>query len=172
MNKTILILSLVACQAFAGSTVKNFRELYESLLTSIGMEKSDNVNKAFTKVKEQLPQWGLISEVNSSSLMATMALGSTACEELILSDSKLGSEKRWIHKQIDFSKDGKQLLSAPGNSVFEEYANIFWQRSLTPFEQTHFTQMTAELNSQSSDLKDTLLQLCTVVVSSPDFYIL
>ena len=171
MKRLLFLLVIILGQAHGGIAIKNFREFYESLQVSTGIGASQNFVKAFTAVKEQLPQSGLPSEMNASAQMGMLALSSTACDEMITSDSKLDVDKRWVHRQIDFSKTADQLLMEPANSVFEEYAGIFWQRNPTVGEKSFYQEMVKELLANPSDLKESLLLLCTIAATGPDFFI-
>ncbi len=103
--------------------------------------------------------------------MAILAMASTACHELIRSDSQIATERRWVHRKINFNDGVNQLLTETPNFVFQEYAEIFWQRDVLPNEIKLLQKMVGETMDNPSDILEGLLMVCTTMASAPDFFV-
>lgn len=154
--------------------IKNFRELPLSLEAVTGTSYKGTEIRSFHQARAtQFPQYGQLSELGSTFLMAELSYSALFCEAMVVKDSKLSPDKRYAHKNIDFTKGHKQLTSSLQQELIEDYAGMFWGRSLDADEVTILNQLVDDLKAEHPDtaesLRVILIQVCAVYGSSFDF---
>src|ERR1700722_13917385 len=103
--KTLLILIglAVAQSAHAQLAVKNFREIFDSLQISTGVDPNDpNINAYYAQSYTRLPMTGAVGEVTSPGLLTLTALSGMFCSAMITNDAKLDPSQRRATQPVDF----------------------------------------------------------------------
>src|SRR3954471_1832956 len=73
-----------------GLAVKNFRQVFDSLVVSTGVSPSDSaINDFYSSSYSRLPMTGSVNEINSSGLLTMTALSGMFCNKMVATDSKL-----------------------------------------------------------------------------------
>jgi hypothetical protein len=162
---------------WADPNLKNFRQLNSSLSNVTGVSTADpDVATTFSSVRTRLPQTGAVEEMSSPMLMGMFSLAGIYCRKMINDDSTKPVPIRRVHHDVDFSPGMRRLTQDMRMSVIDEYANLFWQRSLSAEEtQLMYQAMDASTVNQSLSLPDRislLLTTCTIFGSSLEFMIL
>ena len=170
-----VILGLIACSMLAKAnevSIKDFRELYESLKTSMNLDPapSDALKTLYDSVYEILPPSGDVKEYNASMQWALTKLTAEFCRQRIKKDALLPSDARWLHKKVDFSHPPKAQTEMP--FTLNEYADVFWQRAVKPDEEKildDFAKGVANaLPDNSTSLVPYLASLCAIIGTSTD----
>lgn len=153
-------------------SIKNFREIYESLKVSTNLEPDAAAQsyQTYLKVFEILPTSGKVGEYGPSMQFAWVRLASEFCRERILKDAATSPASRWLHKKIDFSKSAG--LQSDLSFLFGEYADVFWQRAQTPDEESSLTQFwkntVTELGNTPESTIQALTAVCAVMGTTSD----
>jgi hypothetical protein len=168
---------LISLPSWADPNLKNFRQLNSSLSNVTGVSTADpEVLTTFSSVRTRLPQTGAIEEMSSPMLMGMFSLAGIYCRKMINDDSTKPVPIRRVHKDVDFSPGTRRLTQDMRMSVIDDYANLFWQRSLTPEEtRLMYEAMDTSTVNQALTLQDrisVLLTTCTIFGSSLEFMIL
>src|SRR5262249_42534089 len=95
------------CSPLADTTLKNFREIYESMALVTGINPGENLElrQLFEKVQQQLPAQGRPDELTAPMIRAAANLGAGFCDRMIQKDSaEADPSLRRAHKKVDFLK--------------------------------------------------------------------
>ncbi len=173
LMKTLLILiaAAIAQPAQAGLAVKNFREIFDSLQVSTGVDPNDpDINAYYTQSYTRLPMTGAVTEVSSPGLLTFTALSGLFCSKMIATDATLAAAQRRATGPVDFTKGPKSLTAAIQQTVIENYFGLFLSRSPSQAElqtlQQEFSDVTKELTNNATDTPTALSAVCTSVASS------
>lgn len=177
MKKLILFWALAHLSAFGQEVgLKNFREFYSSLqvVFDIDPASSSVISDTFSAVYQSLPSTGIYKEFNSSSHWAMYRLVAEFCRARVERDSQLAPEKRWLHRNINFSSSPTAQTDKL-NSLMEEYSGLLWARALTVEEKNLFNEHIAaevkEIGGTVTALKPILVGLCLSMGTSAEFFI-
>jgi hypothetical protein len=114
----------------------------------------------------------VISEINSISVLSWFVLSSLFCDDLVQNDLKIpdnSSAQRVAHQSLVLNQSFEQADSKQLNSLFDQYAELFWGRSATVSEKAEmmslFQDLKPEANS-TSDWSTLLVGVCTSALSS------
>jgi hypothetical protein len=173
----ITALLAAAPQAQAGLAVKNFREIFDSLVVSTGVSPTDQaINDYYSQSFTRLPMTGAVGEVSSSGLLTLTALSGMFCSSMIASDAKLDPTQRRATQAVDFTKSPRGLSAKIQESVIEAYFGLFLSRSPSPTElqalKDEFTEAAQNLGDTAADTPSALSVVCTSVASSLESLIL
>lgn len=144
--------------------LKNFREIFESLQVALRITPLPDgmVSKTFQAIRESLPSAHDVGQYNGSMQWALVKLTSEACRSRIETDSNLPSDKRWLHKKINFktSPQAQDLSSA-----VMDYAAVFWQRPTKNNEETAISTFLESIIKESPDEVKSLVSILTALCS-------
>lgn len=158
-------------------SVKNFRQIFDSLRVITGVVPDAEVNQAYQDAKNRLPRYGRIDEVSSPMLLAVTAVSGSFCKKMIAIDASIANRtNRRAHRMVDFTLGPSGMTSDIRRSVIQEYSRLFWQRDPVDSEiQTVLTTMadaaTAIPTTTPADTQKVLKVACTAVASSLESYI-
>jgi len=177
----ILVLALVVFAFQRAQAVeypiKNFLQIPYSLESATGIsQKIPEFVMFYNNHKSKLPQKGELNEITVPGVLTQLSYGSLFCQELVTSDSKFSPAGRWVHRQIDFTRKASEWSDANLVSLFSEYAEIFWQRSLEQEEVKILLEEGRSLWSAFPDQASSnliyLTTLCSVFAGSFSFLVL
>jgi hypothetical protein len=168
-----LLLALTfAVPAQAGIAVKNFREIYDSLVVSTGVTPAayPAIDQFYAQSYTRLPLTGSVNEVTSPGLLAFTGLAGIFCSAMVSNDSQLAAAQRRATQNVDFTKGPKALTVSIQQSVIENYFGLFLSRSPSQTElqtlEDEFTEVNKNLTTQPADTATSLSVVCTSVASS------
>jgi hypothetical protein len=171
--KTLLILVAVsvAQPAHAQLAVKNFREIFDSLQVSTGVDPTDpGINAYYAQSYTRLPMTGAVAEVTSPGLLTFTAISGMFCQVMVANDAKLVAAQRRATGPVDFTQGPKALTADIEQAVIENYFGLFLSRSPSAAElqllQVEFTDVIKELSDKATETPTALTAVCTSVASS------
>jgi hypothetical protein len=162
---------LIGTSAQGAISVKNFREIYDSLAASTGVDPNDaTISAYYAQSYTRLPLTGAVAEVSSPGLLTLTALSGLFCKQMITNDAALSPAQRRAHKAVDFTKGPAGLTAQVQQSVVEAYFGLFLSRSPSQDELAiltgEFTEAEQNLGTAATDTQSTLQAVCTSVASS------
>ncbi len=157
--------------------VKNFLQIPYSLESSTGVsQKTPEILNYYNNQKGKFPQKGEMIEISVPGVLSQLSYGSLFCQKLVSNDSKLAPAGRWVHKEVDFTKKASTWSDSLYVSIFREYAEIFWQRSIETDELNILAEESKLLRATYPDTTEAvqpfLTSLCSVFAGSFSFLIL
>lgn len=159
--------------------LKDYREILHSFATVTGVSAATtDIQSYYSTAFGRLPRDGLLNELTAPAATTLSALAALFCKKMIESDSSFtGSDlpRRRAHRKVDFTSGPEALTQEIRASVINEYAELFWQRSLATDEMgqlDELIQLAAE-GAPSTPLgtEATLLTACTAAAGSTGFLI-
>lgn len=172
---TLLIIALLYVQPAKGTeiSIKNFREIFESLAVATGVTPTATHLNAFAQLRDVLPKFGEVEEVTPSMTLAVFKLSGHFCRSLISADAIKIPEQRLAHKDINFTKVPKDIPQASRESVIHAYAGLFWQATPSAAEVTRMLTLMDELTATvpvSTTGTQSMLQMsCSAMASAIEF---
>lgn len=169
------LLFLLTRYSFADSVaIKNFREIYQSLIVATGVTPDADLIAAYSGVRDGLPKFGNVDEFSAPMVMAVTQLASLFCNAMITSDAGLADpSQRRAHKGVDFTKGMEAMTPAIRTSVLHSYTELYWQRDPTPDELklllSYMDTVSGADPKTTQGTTNALLLTCTLVSSSLDF---
>ena len=156
------------------NVIKNFRDLPFSYEAVTGVSsKYPEIAQSYNNMYTKFPKYGQLSELSTVFIVSNMAYSSTFCVRMIENDSKLPSDKRWAHYNIDFGGTLSGMSETVKASVIEEYADLFWQRMPDENERAILAQGFQDLAStfpnENKSVKPVLLGVCQMFSNSIAF---
>lgn len=177
MKKILLaILALIPFTLRADQVaLKNFRELLSAFETVTGVSSFEpDVDAVYKRVVSRLPLKGEVEEFSSPMLLALTELSGTFCKKLVDREVKLAPAERRFFPSVDFKKGPSQFNAADKQSLVEDMALQFWQRSPTPNETKLLLQTIQEFGPATTGYGDTqnlLVVICTQLGTSIGFVV-
>jgi hypothetical protein len=155
-------------------SLKDFRELYDSLSTVTGIKPNADIQQTYADVRGTLPKTGDVSEYSAAMQAAMMRLSGQFCKAMIDSDAAISDPtKRRAHAAVDFTSGPKAMTSDIRKSVIAAYAALYWQRLATDTETTTLLTamdgVAAGLDDSPTSTRQVLLLACTAASTSIDF---
>ena len=169
----------VALSAHAGKDrilLKNFRELYASYETVMGVDGRDAELQELLKLNiDRLPKYGVVEEMNSPVVLAATEISGAFCKKAITREKAVSHCERILFADADFTRGPKQFSSVIKVAMIENLANLFWQRNSTEAE----TQVLSEIITKASvgsdetpaDTERVLQVLCSSFATSLNFLV-
>lgn len=157
-------------------SILTFREIYESLSLSTNVNGDQQIFDLFSKIKEQLPKYGKLSEYGWSSQKNLYTLSSAFCKAMISKDQKEADpQKRWAHQWVNFKAPPQEFTPDLRSKTLENYGKLFWGRVLEQTEESEFLNLLESIATEEPAKPQTTYLLClvgcTAVASAPDFWI-
>lgn len=160
-----------------------FRSLVESWIRQANLTNPTAITSIFTTYnlqKNQLPQNGLSSEINSSSLQSIFIVAAQVCGALKDQEKALANGSRLIFNDFNFAATPTQtsrallVSDAAVSNAFEALSQSFLGRSASDEEKLAskiaaaqiFLNVTITSANNRTLVNDTALILCTSVLSS------
>ncbi len=156
--------------------LKTFREFPGSLEAVTGSSSRQvEIFEYFKGNQNRLPQTGQKSEFTLSFILAELSYSSFFCQAMILRDQKLPPEERWAHRKIDWKVNPMNWSESLRKSILDEYAQLFWQRSLTVDEsfalETTWSSLILQVSNRKESSADALIGLCVTFLTAPQFVV-
>jgi hypothetical protein len=166
----ILAIGTLSTEARAAVVLKNFRQIYESLIIATGVDGSDPaVSEYYAKVRNRLPKEGKPEEITAPAMLGYSALSGVFCKRMIEKDKAITDvTKRQAHAAIDFKKLPNQIDDNTRKKLLNTYSDLFWQREPTGDEMNTLLVLmkTAQTANTTADLQNILIVTCTAVAAS------
>jgi hypothetical protein len=176
--KLLAVLLLAGFGANASDIpIKNFLQIPYALESATGISaKTPDILSYYSNQKGKFPLRGELNEITVPEVLSQMSYASYFCEKMIVSDINLPAAQRWVHKSFDFTKKPSDWSDAQTMSVFTDYAEIFWQRSLDSEEidilKTEVRAMRANFPNEAASNKGLLTSVCSAMAGSFAFILL
>lgn len=173
---TLFICVVSTSPAFAILRLKNFREVYASLASSLAVNPKDpQMLAALVQVQDRLPREGSTAEFSSPTLMALTELSGVFCGKSIAIEKLKPSGERFLFPEIDFQKGPQSINSFFREKVIERLSVSLWLRNPEDNEKELLKSFLDSLilkspNSNAETVKVMQL-LCTHIASSLPFVI-
>ena len=156
--------------------IKNFREIFESLIKATGVTPTQTHITAYQQVRDALPKFGEIEEYTPAMSLGVLKLSGHFCKSLIAEDAAKPPVQRRAHKEVDFQKPPKEMSESIRMSVIHSYAGLFWQATPASNEVLRLLNLMEKLAASASvtsqGTKDVLLMTCTAVASAVEFLVI
>lgn len=178
MKRTLMRVALATTcflsgSAFAAPALKNFREIYESLLIATNVFPNATVTAAYNSTRTRLPIAGEFTELSSTTLTALGALGGVVCREFLTNEENKNPSQRLVHKAVDFSLPPAQISADVVSDVHTQFIEMFWGRMPSQAELAEFqTQYTKASGVSGAKTKDAFFLSCVTATTSLDFLLM
>lgn len=166
MKKIFLLLFCSVLALGQNLALKNYREIYFNLLTMTNIQPDEKLEAQYKGLREMLPKFGNIDEFNGAMQLALLQITSEFCERRVNLDSQVEPSKRWLHTEVNFSKNAKDFTEKEKEFLVQEYAQIFWQRAATESEARLATSAFDGFAAQGFSTVQALVFYCTLLATS------
>lgn len=163
---------IFSSQSYAELGVKNYMQAWTYLSSVTRVSPSSFTKDYYAGAKARLPKLGVMTEINSISVLSWTVLTSLYCEDLVNFDQKIkdeNSSQRIAHGSLNMSQSMEQVTEAQLEELFARYANLFWGRKIESDEALELKKLFLDLRSEAntgSEWGPVLIGTCTSALAS------
>ena len=143
--------------------LKNFREIYASLVTVTGVDGRDaELTELFRVNVDRLPKVGEAGELSSNVVLAATELSGAFCKKALDREKALPRGERNLFGQVDLNRGPRQFTNYLKGRITEQYAQAFWLRAPSATEKEVLSQLIDRLRTNVTDSADETEKLLQV----------